>query len=157
MEVAMDGLKYLVDLNSQTRQHLEQIVRNGSWPAKKIMHARVLLLSDEHHPAGRYHDHQIAQILGLHINTIAKIRSTTKNTLVRALADQANVTVLDHITVMEKTGLVNFDTVLFQETTPPKLPASDVTPPVPAPGSPTVVLTPPPAVGGYPAPSPTAG
>jgi transposase len=70
----MDGLKYVVDLNPQTREHLEQIVRNGSSPAKKIMHARVLLLSDEHHPAGRYHDHQIARILGLHINTVARIR-----------------------------------------------------------------------------------
>ncbi|MFE2537865.1 hypothetical protein [Streptomyces sp. NPDC059371] len=39
-------------------------------------------------------------------NAIAKVRSTTKNTLIRALADQANNTVFDHITVMEKTGLV---------------------------------------------------
>ena len=70
----MDGLKYVVDLNPPTREHLEQIVRNGSSPAKKIMHARVLLLSDEHHPAGRYHDHQISRILGLHINTVARIR-----------------------------------------------------------------------------------
>ena len=70
----MDGLKHVVDLNPQTRQRLEEMVRNGSAPAKKIMHARVLLLSDEHHPAGRYHDHQIAQILGLHINTVARIR-----------------------------------------------------------------------------------
>jgi hypothetical protein len=76
VEVAMDGLKYVVDLNSQTRQHLEQIVRNGSSPAKRIMHARVLLLSDEHHPAGRYHDHEIAQILGLHLNSVARIRKT---------------------------------------------------------------------------------
>jgi predicted outer membrane protein len=74
-------------------------------------------------------------------NTIAKIRSTTKNTLVRALADQANDVVLDHITQMEKTGLVNFDQVNFQETTPPKLPASQVTPPVPQPGAPMVALT----------------
>jgi transposase len=70
----MDGLKHVVDLNSQTRERLEEIVRNGSSPARKIMHARVLLLSDEHHPAGRYHDQEIAQILGLHINTVAKIR-----------------------------------------------------------------------------------
>ncbi|WP_405951480.1 DUF4142 domain-containing protein [Streptomyces prunicolor] len=83
-------------------------------------------------------------------NTIAKIRSTTKNTLVRALADQANDVVLDHITQMEKTGLVNFDQVNFQETTPPKLPASQVTPPVPQPGAPMVALTVPPGL-------PTAG
>jgi transposase len=74
MEVAMDGLKYIVDLNPPTRERLEEIVHNGASPAKKIMHARVLLLSDEHHPAGRYHDQEIARILGLHINTIARIR-----------------------------------------------------------------------------------
>ena len=110
---------------------------------------------------GTQFDSDFANILrithGSIFNTVAKIRSTTKNTLVRALADQANVTVLDHITVMEKTGLVNFDTALFQQTSPPKLPASDVTPPVPVPGAPTVVLTPPPDTGDTPSPSPTAG
>ncbi|MEU8585870.1 DUF4142 domain-containing protein [Streptomyces sp. NPDC048664] len=77
-------------------------------------------------------------------NTIAKIRSTTQNTLVRELADQANDVVLDHITQMEKTGLINFNQVNFQETTPPKLPAAQVTPPVPQPGAPVVTLTVPP-------------
>ena len=71
----MDGTKYVVDLNPDTRKRLEQLVRNGSAaPAKKITHARVLLMADEYHPAGRYHDHQIARILGLHINTVAKVR-----------------------------------------------------------------------------------
>ncbi|MEU7054678.1 DUF4142 domain-containing protein [Streptomyces sp. NPDC046197] len=97
--------------------------------------------------SGKQFDTDFANILrvthGSIFNTIAKIRSTTKNTLVRTLADQANATVLDHITVMENTGLVNFDQVLFQETTPPKLPASDLTPPPPAGGQPEVVLTPP--------------
>ncbi|MDQ1047153.1 DUF4142 domain-containing protein [Streptomyces sp. V4I2] len=77
-------------------------------------------------------------------NTVAKIRSTTKNSLVRQLAEQANNTVLDHITVMENTGLVNYDQALFQQTTPPKLPKDDMTPPPPQPGEPMVVLTPPP-------------
>jgi hypothetical protein len=97
--------------------------------------------------SGKQFDTDFANILrvthGSIFNTIAKIRSTTENTLVRALADQANATVLDHITVMEKTGLVNFSQVLFQETTPPKLPAVDLTPPPPAAGQPQVVLTPP--------------
>jgi predicted outer membrane protein len=97
--------------------------------------------------SGKQFDSDFANILrithGTIFNTISKIRSTTQNTLVRTLADQANATVLDHITVMEQTGLVNFSQVLFQETTPPKLPASDVTPPVPAAGQPQVVLTPP--------------
>ena len=97
--------------------------------------------------SGKQFDTDFANILrvthGSIFNTIAKIRSTTRNTVVRTLADQANATVLDHITVMENTGLVNFDQVLFQETTPPKLPAKDLTPPPPAAGQPEVVLTPP--------------
>ncbi|MFF4349742.1 DUF4142 domain-containing protein [Streptomyces sp. NPDC001530] len=72
---------------------------------------------------------------------IAKIRATTKNTLVRQLADQANDTVLDHITVLEKTGLVNFDQANFQQTSPPKLPKDQVTPPAPQPGSPVLSLS----------------
>ncbi|MFH0172611.1 DUF4142 domain-containing protein [Streptomyces cacaoi] len=97
---------------------------------------------------GKQFDVDFANILrmthGSIFNTVAKIRSTTKNTLVRALADQANDTVLDHITVMEQTGLVDFDTTLFTQTTPPKLPKSDMTPPVPPAGQPLVVLPPPP-------------
>jgi transposase len=70
----MDGTKYVVDLTPEARARLEGVARNGSAPAKKIMHARVLLMSDQHHPGGRYHDHQIATALGIHINTVARIR-----------------------------------------------------------------------------------
>ncbi|MCM3297777.1 DUF4142 domain-containing protein [Streptomyces pseudogriseolus] len=71
---------------------------------------------------------------------IAKIRANTRNTLVRQLADQANDTVLDHITVLEKTGLVNQEQVNFQQTSPPKLPNEQVTPPAPQAGAPVLVL-----------------
>ncbi|MGW3413109.1 DUF4142 domain-containing protein [Streptomyces sp. NPDC000888] len=93
---------------------------------------------------------------------IGKIRASTQNTLVRQLADLANDTVLDHITVLEKTGLVNFDQVNFQQTTPPKLPKDQLTPPAPQPGSPVVALTPRPDLNvntssPTPTPSPTSG
>ncbi|MCI3238875.1 MULTISPECIES: DUF4142 domain-containing protein [Streptomyces] len=91
---------------------------------------------------------------------IAKIRATTRNTLVRQLADLANDTVLDHITVLERTGVVNFDQVNFQQTTPPKLPKDQVTPPAPQPGAPIVVLTQRPDLNintASPTPSPAAG
>ncbi|MDW4905877.1 DUF4142 domain-containing protein [Streptomyces sp. ADMS] len=92
---------------------------------------------------------------------IAKIRASTQNTLVRQLADLANDTVLDHMTVLEKTGLVNIEQVNFQQTAPPKLPIEQVTPPAPQPGSPIVVLTPRPDLdintsAPTPAPSPAA-
>jgi predicted outer membrane protein len=108
---------------------------------------------------GKQFDNDLANILrlthGQIFPAIANIRATTKNTLVRQLADVANDTVLDHITVMEQTGLVNFDSLVFQETTPPKLPKSSLTPPAPQPGEPTVVLSPPP--GFTPPPSTTPG
>ncbi|MCX4854960.1 DUF4142 domain-containing protein [Streptomyces canus] len=93
---------------------------------------------------------------------IAKIRATTENTLVRQLADLANDTVLDHITVLEKTGMVNYQQANFQQTTPPKLPKGQLTPPAPQPGSPVVVLTPRPDLdvntsSPTPSPSPTVG
>ncbi|MFI9585802.1 DUF4142 domain-containing protein [Streptomyces sp. NPDC052236] len=42
---------------------------------------------------------------------VADIRNSTRNTLVRALADDANTTVLDHIKVLEATGLIDFDAI----------------------------------------------
>lgn len=67
--------KRKVCLTVEQRQRLEAITRNGTAPAKKIRHARVLLLSDSHHPNGRYPDAQIASILGMHHNTVARIRT----------------------------------------------------------------------------------
>lgn len=91
---------------------------------------------------GKRFDSDMANILrvthGQIFDTIAKIRSTTRNSLARALADQADATVLDPITVMEDTGLVDYDRVLFQEATPPEPPASDLTPPPPSGGQPQV-------------------
>ncbi|MFF4801578.1 DUF4142 domain-containing protein [Streptomyces sp. NPDC001351] len=42
---------------------------------------------------------------------IGTVRNSTRNTLVRQLASDANQTVLDHITVLEKTGRVDFDAI----------------------------------------------
>lgn len=89
---------------------------------------------------------------------IAKIRASTENTLVRQLADLANDTVLDHITMLEKSGLVNFDQVNFQQTTPPTLPKAQVTPPPPQPGTPVLALRPRPDLNVHTAsPTPTTG
>jgi hypothetical protein len=74
----MDGMtsngKYVVDLTPEARARLESVTRNGSAPAKKVPHARVLLMSDAHHPAGRYHDAEVAAALGVHANTVARVR-----------------------------------------------------------------------------------
>ncbi|MEU9411877.1 DUF4142 domain-containing protein [Streptomyces sp. NPDC048281] len=92
---------------------------------------------------------------GQFLTTIASVRTTTRNSVVRALADLANDTVLDHITAVEKTGLVDFVQALAQETASPGLPAQSLTPPPAVAGQPQVVLTPP--ANSTASPSPTAG
>lgn len=44
-------------------------------------------------------------------SVIAQVRDTTRNSLVRQLATDSNQTVLDHITMLEATGLVDFDDI----------------------------------------------
>jgi hypothetical protein len=65
---------YQVHLTSEQRARLDDLTRNGRAPAKKILHARILLLADKDHPEGRYADAHIARVLGLHINSVARIR-----------------------------------------------------------------------------------
>lgn len=62
---------------------------------------------------------------------IASVRNSTRNTLVRQLASDANQTVLDHITILEKTGEVDFDSIANGSMSGT---ASPTGPPPPAPG-----------------------
>jgi hypothetical protein len=65
---------YTVQLTDPQRQHFLAITHNGHASAKKILHARVLLLADKAHPEGRWGDAHIAAALDLHINSVARIR-----------------------------------------------------------------------------------
>lgn len=62
---------------------------------------------------GEAYDAKFANILrrahGKVFSVVAEVRANTRNSLVRTLADDANTTVLDHIKVLEATGLVDFD------------------------------------------------
>ncbi|BBC32135.1 uncharacterized protein SGFS_034290 [Streptomyces graminofaciens] len=64
---------------------------------------------------GEEYDRQFANILrlahGKVFSVVAQVRATTRNSLVRDLADDANTTVLDHIKVLEATGLVDYDAI----------------------------------------------
>ncbi|MFF3763530.1 DUF4142 domain-containing protein [Streptomyces sp. NPDC001922] len=61
---------------------------------------------------------------------IGNIRNTTRNSLVRQMADDANATVLDHITMLERTGMVDFDAIVNDVATAP--PAQPTGPPPPS-------------------------
>jgi hypothetical protein len=44
--IAMDGSqRYVVELSAEARERLDAVARNGSAPAKKIAHARILLIN----------------------------------------------------------------------------------------------------------------
>ncbi|ANV88155.1 helix-turn-helix domain-containing protein [Picosynechococcus sp. PCC 7117] len=66
--------KYKVCLSTEQRERLWAIARNGYQPAKKMLHARILLMADRAHPDGNWQDQQIAQALSVHPNTVARVR-----------------------------------------------------------------------------------
>ncbi|MEV0175568.1 DUF4142 domain-containing protein [Streptomyces sp. NPDC050803] len=105
------------------------------------------------------YDRQFANILrlahGKVFSVVAQVRASTRNSLVRELAEDANTTVLDHIKVLEATGYVDFD-ALAQEmaagSTPPLTnspappgPTTDPSPAIPVTPSPAASYSLPPA------------
>ena len=69
------GRRDKVILDTEKRERLEAIARNGYAPAKKILHAQVLLMCDEGEGATKkWTDEEISNALRLHRNTIARIR-----------------------------------------------------------------------------------
>jgi transposase len=65
---------YPVILDDEQRQRLEEVTRNGRAPAKKIQHARVLLMSDRNRDGGPLTRGEIAGLLGIHVNSVDRIR-----------------------------------------------------------------------------------
>lgn len=64
-----------IRLSAEQRERLEDISRKGHAPAKKILHAQVLLMADEGEGATRHWtDEAIAAALNLHRNTVGRIR-----------------------------------------------------------------------------------
>ncbi|WP_405633807.1 DUF4142 domain-containing protein [Streptomyces sp. NBC_01174] len=63
--------------------------------------------------SGQQYEQKFANLLraahGKVFALIAQVRHTTRNSLIRQLASDANQTVLDHITMLERTGFVDFD------------------------------------------------
>lgn len=66
--------QYPIFLTDEQRARLDEICRNGHAPVKKVRHAQVLLLSDRNRPEGRLMGDEIAELLGMHLNTVARIR-----------------------------------------------------------------------------------
>jgi transposase len=65
---------YPVRLTAEDRERLQQITRYGQAPVRKVRNAQVLLLSDRNRPEGPLTRDQIAETLGMHVNTVDRIR-----------------------------------------------------------------------------------
>ncbi len=65
---------YPVRLTAQQRQELENVCRAGRASARMIRRARVLLLSDRNRAQGKLTRIQVAQLLGMHVNSVDRIR-----------------------------------------------------------------------------------
>ena len=66
--------QYPIRLTDEQRRRLEAITCNGHAPAKKIRHAHVLLLSDQHRTGGKLSRDRIAELLSMHVNSVDRIR-----------------------------------------------------------------------------------
>lgn len=66
--------KYVVELTSEERKELTELVSKGKTAARKMTHARVLLESDSSAGGPSWTDRQICEALGVHTNTIHAIR-----------------------------------------------------------------------------------
>ena len=64
--------KYRVTLTVEERVDLQQLVSTGKAAARKLTHARILLLADTHGDSRA--DEDIAAVLGTSLRTIARVR-----------------------------------------------------------------------------------
>jgi hypothetical protein len=71
-EIPMD--KYKVTLSQDERRQLEALVNKGKVAARKLTHARVLLLADESENRKGCLDAQIAAALQVNLRTVARVR-----------------------------------------------------------------------------------
>jgi transposase len=66
--------KYVVRLTEEERSVLKVLVSSGQASARKITHARILLLADENSESGKNTDESIIKALQVGLSTVARVR-----------------------------------------------------------------------------------
>jgi hypothetical protein len=66
--------KYRVTLTSEERADLEQLVSSGKAAARKLTHARILLLADDSLSGNERPDDEIVAALGIGLRTVSRVR-----------------------------------------------------------------------------------
>ena len=65
---------YTIHLSQEQRDTLEQLTRSGAAPARKILHAQVLLKTDKGQLGPRWSDRGIQEAFGVGESTLKRIR-----------------------------------------------------------------------------------
>src|SRR5436190_10710770 len=80
---------YTIQLDEPTIGRLKQMLNSGVWPARKLKHARILLLADTSQSQSALTDEQIAEKVGCGRNTVQRVRQRfAKDGLEDALNDK---------------------------------------------------------------------
>jgi len=66
--------KYIVRLTPEEREHLISLTKNGKVAAKKLNHARILLLADISEVGQRLKDEEIAKLEHVSTKTVSRVR-----------------------------------------------------------------------------------
>jgi transposase len=66
--------KYVVELTSQERKQLEELIKKGKMPGYKLRHAQMLLKADQGKQGLGWPDKQIAEAFGAHLTTVERLR-----------------------------------------------------------------------------------
>lgn len=79
--------KYLVQLTEEHRQALRQLIGSGTAPARKIMHAQILLKADSSASGPAWSDEEIQQTFEVGLSTVERVR---KRFVEKGLEDALN-------------------------------------------------------------------
>jgi len=66
--------KYIVELTSEERKQLQQLVKKGKVAGYKIRHAQMLLKADQGNHGPNWPDAQIAEVFAAHVTTVERLR-----------------------------------------------------------------------------------
>ena len=66
--------KYIVQLSEEQRQALKQLIGSGVAPARKIMHAQILLKADSSETGPAWLDEQIQRTFEVGLSTVERVR-----------------------------------------------------------------------------------
>ena len=66
--------KYVVELTSEERKQLKELVKKGKVAGYKIRHAQMLLKADQGKQGPGWQDKQIAEAFGAHLTTVERLR-----------------------------------------------------------------------------------